>query len=76
MAFEPFVVTEGVEGYWYFHLSKPDKFTVSLCGRRTMQTGITRDFWGSVCGNKSIRYKWCEECAKLAGGVNVPRSDA
>jgi hypothetical protein len=60
-------VTEGVEGYWHYHLSPAGAFTRSLCGRSTMRTSIRLDAWGKTPPDYHIPQKWCAECARLAG---------
>lgn len=38
----------------------------ALCDpkKMVMNTKFELTDWGMKCGNESIRYKWCEECAK------------
>ena len=54
-----FVITEGVEGYWHYHISHKDKFIKSLCGKDTMMTELTFSSWGFI-GHLKERY--CKEC--------------
>jgi hypothetical protein len=49
------VIVEGVEGYWRYHWAPG--------GARTMPTSVP--VWGMQPGNDSIRYKWCDVCAKM-----------
>lgn len=32
------IVTEGVAGMWFYHLSKKETPNISLCGKQTMRT--------------------------------------
>ena len=56
------IVTEGVEGYWHYHLSKPETFTRSLCGKQVMKTELPLSSWGIV-GHLKERY--CKDCELL-----------
>jgi len=61
------VITEGVEGYWHYHLSHAEKTSKSLCGKTTMQTDMSMEQWGSV---GELRERYCGECmliSKLRG---------
>ena len=62
------VVTEVIEGTWYYHLSYDNKTTRSLCGERVMQTNFSLDSWGHV-GHLHERY--CEKCKKIYDGVKL-----
>ncbi len=56
-----FIITEGIEGYWHYHWSKPEFFTISLCGKQTMQTSLPASLWGTR-GHLNERYcKLCDE---------------
>lgn len=37
---EKFMITEGVMGYWHYHISDSDTPSKSLCGKHTMRTSI------------------------------------
>lgn len=39
------VVTEGIAGYWHYHISEPGNTTRGLCGARTMHTSIKIRDW-------------------------------
>lgn len=58
------VITEGVEGYFHYHLSHPDKRTRGLCGKQVMSTMIPLEAWGSIA---HLRERWCDECASKGG---------
>jgi hypothetical protein len=58
-----FVVTEGIESTWHYHISLEDKPTRSLCGVRTMRTNLPMKSWGIV--TEHIKEKYCNECRKL-----------
>ena len=62
-------VTEGVLGYWVYHLSHAGKHTVSLCGSRTMTTSLPIEKFGvgkAAPDRAGINGRWCEECKRLA----------
>lgn len=58
------VITEGVEGYFHYHLSHHNKRARALCGRQVMSTMIPLGYWGSIT---HLREKWCAECARKGG---------
>lgn len=57
------IVTEGVEGYWHYHLSHEQTFTKSLCGKQTMPTHLSLKQWGIVT---HLRERYCKDCKELA----------
>lgn len=60
-------VTEGIHGYWFYHLSEPGKHWKSLCGKSTMQTSMPLSHWGVPFGDHfPIKPRYCRECEKLA----------
>jgi hypothetical protein len=59
----PLKITEGVEGYFYYHLSLAGNKTKSLCGKTVMNTEIPLTTWGRV-GHLKERY--CKDCANAA----------
>lgn len=60
------VVTEGVSGYWHYHLSDADCNIRSLCGKQVMHTSIPPERWGVPFGEHfPKRPTWCQECAAL-----------
>jgi hypothetical protein len=60
-----YVVTEGVAGYWHYHLSeKVERPIISLCGKPVMLTHLPFSAWGT---KGHLGERWCEECAKKAG---------
>ena len=60
------VVTEGISGTWFYHLSedapKPKQQT-ALCGARVMHTNMPREAWGTVT---HIGERWCKKCQSIA----------
>lgn len=54
-----FVVTEGISGYYHYHLSKEHETTRSLCGVKVMPTCVPLTAWGFV---GHLREHWCEKC--------------
>ena len=58
-----YIVTEGIESTWYYHISLEDKPIRSLCGKRTMRTSLPVKSWGIV--TEHIGEKYCSECKKL-----------
>ena len=57
-------IVEGVEGYYYFHLSETGKNgQPALCGNKNvMSTGLPLNTWGFK-GHLNERY--CEKCEKI-----------
>lgn len=71
MSLDGIIVTEGVEGFYRYHLSSdaPHEFVRGLCGARTMRTSIPVASWGIPFGEHLVpRPKFCEKCAELAKG--------
>ena len=79
-------VTEGISGYWHYHLSQDGKFT-GLCGARVMDTGLKLEDWGlqnwdrrnprrpTFC-KECDRLKWVPSNAKLTNGAHdAPKPD-
>lgn len=71
-----FVVTEGISGTWYYHLSpkapKPQQ-RVSLCGATIMHTNIPSDAWGTVT---HLNERWCPKCKAIASAVALIAGDS
>lgn len=63
-------VTEGIHGTWFYHLTN-DKDSESLCGERTMHSGMPLSSWG-YRGHLNERY--CLDCETLAGVEHTPYS--
>lgn len=60
-------VTEGILGYWHYHLSPEESPYVALCGAKVMHTSIDVRSWGVPFGEHfPKRPTWCDECEKLA----------
>lgn len=60
-----FVVTEGINGYWSYHISRESTKQFSLCGQRVMQTSIPFESFGvgrAAPEGAGISGRWCEEC--------------
>lgn len=55
-------VTEGIAGYWSYHLSRQGTNATALCGARTMSTSIPLSGWGHI---GHLNEKWCTECTRL-----------
>lgn len=58
-----FLITEGIEGCWNYHISRSDNENRSLCGRRVMNTSMTMDQWGIKADH--IPESFCQECKDL-----------
>jgi hypothetical protein len=56
------IVTEGISGMWFYHLSRDNEFTRSLCGVQTMRTSIPLERWGRTPKGYHIHEKWCPRC--------------
>jgi len=63
------IITEGVEGFWYYHLSKPETFNRSLCGKRVMITNLPLSSWGTVT---HLNEKYCKDCEQLKNMYAIP----
>ena len=57
-----FIVTEGIEGTWHYHISREECFTRSLCNERVMRTNMQLKDWGIVT---HLKEKYCPECLKF-----------
>ena len=58
-----FIVTEGLEGIWYYHISRKDDSTKSLCGENVMYSNMSLDEWNTEPTH--IPYKFCKRCQEL-----------
>lgn len=64
-----YIITEGVAGYWYYHISEEHNFMKSLCGKDTMKTSIPLKHWNNI-EQEHIPIKFCKECDKIyKGGI-------
>jgi hypothetical protein len=59
------VITEGIMGYWYYHLSKPENINQSLCGKQVMRTAMSNTDWGI---NTELKERYCSNCEKFIKG--------
>ena len=57
-----FIVTEGVQGTWYYHISKKNEFTKSLCGAHAMITSLPLSSWGI---KSRLGERFCDQCKSL-----------
>uniref|UniRef100_A0A6H1ZKU7 Uncharacterized protein n=1 Tax=viral metagenome TaxID=1070528 RepID=A0A6H1ZKU7_9ZZZZ len=60
---KPFIITEGISGTWFYHISKKNNFVRSLCGKPTMKTSLTFRSWGI---KTHLNERYCEKCFGLA----------
>jgi hypothetical protein len=58
------VITEGIDGWSDYHLSKADNNRVSLCGVHTMRTRMAISMWGTKTQHATT---YCNKCAAKAG---------
>lgn len=58
-----YVITEGVESLWNYHISKKDNFVKSLCGKQTMGTSMPLGHWGFTL--EHIPQTYCEKCKEI-----------
>ena len=56
------VVTEGIEGRWYYHLSDADYYRKALCGKPAMPTSLSIELWGTIT---HLKERYCEECFRI-----------
>jgi len=64
------IVTEGIEGWLNFHLSKVDNNRESLCGAHTMKSRMPLRLWGTV---GEAHEKYCNKCATIAKLELIPK---
>jgi hypothetical protein len=57
------VITEGIAGVWFYHLSQRGATTRSLCGAPTMPTMIPLSTWGH---SSHLRERYCRHCEGMA----------
>jgi hypothetical protein len=64
MVTNQFMITEGVHGYFHYHISYVDTFSKSLCGKNetTMWTDIPMDTWGF---RGHLKERYCKECKEI-----------
>lgn len=61
-------ITEGVSGYWHYHISHNTRYSRALCSAKTMYTAIPIEQWGIRFGQHlPKRPTWCEHCERMAG---------
>ena len=60
-----YVVTEGVEGTWYYHISHRGTPVKALCGVRTMATSLPITSFGLI--KTHLKERYCGKCLNLAG---------
>jgi len=68
-AAERYQVTEGIHGYYAYHLSHQGQHAKSLCGERTMSTSLPLKMFGvgkPAPEGSGLNGRWCEECKRLA----------
>jgi hypothetical protein len=64
-------VTEGIAGYWHYHLSGPESPYRGLCGAKVMHTAIRLQDWGVPFGEHfPKRPTWCDKCEALRSAVS------
>lgn len=60
-------ISEGISGYWHYHLSDVPFSTKALCGAQTMTTEIPLSGWRVPFGEHfPKRPTWCDKCESLA----------
>lgn len=59
-----FMITEEWTGYFYYHISYRNTYTIPICGKdiTTMYTAIPLDAWGVVT---HIKERYCPKCKEL-----------
>ena len=57
-----YIITEGVESTFHYHLSDEKTPTRSLCGKWVMHTDLPMDTWGMVT---HLHERYCSECYGL-----------
>lgn len=65
-------ITEGIAGYWHYHLSGPSAPFRALCGAKVMNTGIRLKDWRVPFGEHfPKRPTWCAQCEALRSAPRV-----
>lgn len=59
------MITEGVSGTWFYHLSLRADISVALCGARTMATQLPLGTWGHT---GHLGERWCSRCEVASVG--------
>ncbi len=62
------VVTEGIHGTWYYHLSNKASTHKAACGSQTMICSVPIAMWGHV-GHLGERY--CSRCVAALSSANA-----
>lgn len=62
------VITEGVEGYWHYHLSHKDNTKKSLCDCHTMHTSLPLNSWGTIT---HLHERYCKRCWEIYNRKNI-----
>jgi hypothetical protein len=57
-----YIITEGIEGYWHYHISHEKSFTKSLCGKQTMKCNLPEKGWGV---KSHLRERYCSDCINI-----------
>jgi len=65
---KPLVVTEGISGFWHYHLSVEGSPSRGLCGAWTMPTSLPLSGWNRRIPHYHIPESFCSKCeaARLA----------
>lgn len=61
-----FLITEGVNSTFHYHIAKFGHSTRSLCGAQTFHTSIPLNAWGV---KDHLPSKWCSICEELVEEV-------
>ena len=64
------VITEGIRGTHFYHLSDPSTPSVGLCGMKTMPTSIPLSAWGY---RSHLRERYCPLCTVYPAAEEVTR---
>jgi len=60
-------ITEGIAGYWHYHLSSPSAPFRGLCGAKVMHTAIRLQDWRVPFGEHFPKPpSWCAQCEALS----------
>lgn len=58
-------ITEGISGFWHYHLSNEGDIGRALCGAVVMPTGMKLKDWGVKFGEHFPKCPtWCKECER------------
>ncbi len=68
MEMPPFIMSEGISGMFYYHISDGETPQMSLCGKQTMATRIPLRCYGLVT---HLGERYCSTCRDMHAVLDV-----